>query len=243
MNAKFIHRRFAESELIRYPKLTDWKKMEFFIFGEFLIKERKFNDSKYIGILKTIASADLGLSGTDLEDFTRAYLDAVKAENQDFVSFGERYSSASNLVKAVDLYNTFGGEGMKLLAERRFTSRPVQAVERLLNLYAGQIPMVSDKLGKRFDQLESNRKFAELGMLLVKKKSFFGANLSKDLVFFLWFLDMALDQEDYAVRYLSTKTLEELERSFLSILRKSGGLHQTVLRLHRDIRIGMARFN
>ena len=243
MNAKFIHRRFAESELIRYPKLTDWKKMEFFIFAEFLIKERKFNDLKYVGILKTIAAADLGLSGTDLENFTRAYLEAVKAENQEFLSFGERYATSTNLLKAVDLYRTFGGEGMKLLAERRFTSRPVQAVERLLNLHAGQIAVISDNLGKRFDQLEANRKFAELGLLLIKKKSFFGANLPKDLVFFLWFLDMALDQEDYAVRYLSSKTIEELERSYLSILRKSGGLHQTVLRLHRDIRKGMARFN
>jgi hypothetical protein len=217
--------------------------MEFFIFAEFLIKERMFNDSKYIGILKTIAAADLGLSGADLENFTHTYLEAVKAENQEFASFNERYSASTNLVKAVELYDTFGGEGMKLLAERRFTSRPVQAVERLFNLHAGQIALISDKLGKRFDQLDSNRRFAELGLLLVKKKSFFGANLPKDLVFFLWFLDMALDQEDYAVRYLSTKKLEELERSFLSILRKSGGLHQTVLRLHRDIRIGMARFN
>jgi hypothetical protein len=243
MNAKFIHRRFAESELIRYPKLTDWKKMEFFIFAEFLIKERKFNDSKYVGILKTIAAADLGLSGTDLENFTHAYLEAVRAENKEFISFGERYSTTTNLAKAVELYDIFGNEGMRLLAERRFTSRPVQAVERLLNLHASQVSRISDKLGNRFDQLESNRKFAELGLLLVKKKSFFGANLSKDLVFFLWFLDMALDQEDYAVRYLSGRTLEELERSYLSILRKSGGLHQTVLRLHRDIRIGLVRFN
>jgi hypothetical protein len=217
--------------------------MEFFIFAEFLIKERKFNDSKYVGILKTIAAADLGLSGTDLENFTHTYLEAVKAENHEFLSFGERYSASTNLVKAVELYDTFGAEGMKLLAERRFTSRPVQAVERLLNLYAGQIAVISDNLGKRFDQLEANRKFAELGLLLIKKKSFFGANLPKDLVFFLWFLDMALDQEDYAVRYLSGRTLEELERSYLSILRKSGGLHQTVLRLHREIRKGMARFN
>jgi hypothetical protein len=178
-----------------------------------------------------------------LENFTHAYLEAVKAENKEFISFGERYSTTTNLAKAVELYETFGSEGMRLLAERRFTSRPVQAVERLLNLHASQVVRISDKLGNRFDQLESNRKFAELGLLLVKKKSFFGANLPKDLVFFLWFLDMALDQEDYAVRYLSGRTLEELERSYLSILRKSGGLHQTVLRLHRDIRIGMARFN
>lgn len=242
MNPKFIHNRFAQSELVNLPKMANWRSLEFFVFAEFLIKESRISDQKYLSILELIACSDFELNKDRASELVARYLAEVKRELHAFEQFTLKHQNQSNLVRSIELHSLYGDEGMKLLAERKFTKRPIHVVQKLMELQSTSNSPLSDSLKQRFDQLSDNRTYAELGYLVHKKRNFFGTVLSKELLFFLWFLYMALDPEDYAVRYLSTKSIEDLERTYLAYVRSNGGVHQTMVKLTREVRGGLRRF-
>jgi hypothetical protein len=96
----------------------------------------------------------------------------------------------------MELHSLYGVEGMKLLAERKFTNRPIHVVQKLMELKGSTDVPLSASLKLRFDALSENRVYAELGYLVHKKRNLFGTVLSKEIMFFLWFLYMALDPVD-----------------------------------------------
>jgi len=242
MNPKFINSRFAQAELVTLPKMVEWKDLEFFIFGTFLIKEKRFKDSKYSAILETIARTDFSLDASESKLLVARYVSEIAREEEAFELFNRKHGNQSTIARTFEFYTSYGLEGMKLLAERKFTNRPVHVVQRLIELYTTTQLSPTASLNTRFDALSSNRVYAEMGFLVAKKRAIFGAVLSKDIMFFLWFLYMALDPEDYAVRYLSTKQIEDLERTYHAYIRSNGGVHQTMVKLTREIKEGLRRF-
>jgi hypothetical protein len=242
MNPKFIHHRFAQGELVNLPKMANWRSLEFFVFAEFLIKESRISDQKYLSILEVIACSDFDLKKDEASKLVLRYLAEVKRELDAFEQFTLKHQHQSYLVRSMELHRLYGDEGMKLLAERKFTNRPIHVVQKLLELQGTTDVPLSVSLKFRFDALSANRMYAELGYLVHKKRSLFGTVLSKELMFFLWFLYMALDPEDYAVRYLSTKSIEDLERTYLAYVRSNGGVHQTMVKLTREVKGGLRRF-
>jgi hypothetical protein len=243
MNPKYINNRFAQEELISVPKMVEWKDLEFFVFGTFLIKEGRHNDAKYQTILEAIARSEFELGAQDASKLVARYIAEILREEDALAKFNRKHSGQTTIAKSFDLYTHYGLEGMKLLAERKFTSRPVHVVQKLIETYTTTQIKVTPNLSTRFDALSSNRVFAEMGLLVAKKRTLFGSVLSKDVMFFLWFLYMALDPEDYAVRYLSTKQVEDLERTYQAYIRSNGSVHQTMVKLTREVKEGLRRFD
>jgi|LauGreDrversion4_2_1035121.scaffolds.fasta_scaffold01503_2 hypothetical protein len=242
MNPKFINAQFANAMLISYPRMVEWKSLEFFVFGEYLIKQKKHRDATYLNVIKSIASHEFACTPEAASELVRKYVDLISEEEENLTQFALKYAGRTPLATALEVYEDYGLEGMRLLAERKFTKRPVQLVERLLGVHASSDASTAGSLGLRFGLLGDNKRFAEMGLLVLKRRAYFGQNLSRELAFFLWFLNLAVDPEDYAVKYVATKSVDDLERAYSSYLKKSGGLHQTVVKLTREIRAGLRRF-
>lgn len=243
MNARYLNSNFAEKHLIRHPLLRDWKGFEFFILGEFIIRTRKYQDDKYRSILHVLAQSELNMGREESAQFVSMYLLDVHNEFQQFTSFKERFKNESMLISAIRIYREYGSDGIRILQERRFINRNVVLVERLFALQESTVFDFNERLKKKLNELGPHRVLAECGVLLIKKRAYFGANLTKDHLFFMWLLSVALDPEDYASRYLATKSESDLERVYLSFVRKTGGVHQSMVKLTREVRSALRHYN
>lgn len=242
MNSKYINAYFANKHFVTFPSMVEWRKLEFFIFGEFLIRERRYDDPKYLNILKTLALSDFLCSSDQSVSLVTDYVSVIKSEALDFESFNLKYYSHSQLTAGVQIYRDYGSDGINVLNDRRFVKRSTLLLERLFAMHKSQGFIGNSSLGVRFTLLGVNGVYAEMGLLVLKRRTYFGQNLTRELGFFLWFLNLALDSEDYAVKYVASKNVEDLERTYGAFVKKNGGMHQTVVKLTREVRAGLRRF-
>ena len=115
-------------------------------------------------------------------------------------------------------------------------------VERVLSVSENSNFDFSTRLNGRIELIGPHARLVKGGYVILKKRPYFGANLSKDHRFFLWVLSVVVEPEEYAVRFLANKNLRDLDRSFMSFMRKSGGVHQTMVKLTRDIKSSIRKF-
>jgi hypothetical protein len=242
MNAHFLNNRFSEGRVVDFPILSDWRKLEFFAFAEYLIKSKRFHDHKYTEVITLVAMTDLNVDRQTAVEFVKAYIALVSKEAEDLLKFKERFSKDSTIVQGIELYDEYGSKGMKMLFERRFISRTVLNVERVLSVSENSNFDFSTRLNGRIELIGPHARLVKGGYVILKKRPYFGANLSKDHLFFLWVLSVVVEPEEYAVRFLANKNLRDLDRSFMSFMRKSGGVHQTMVKLTRDIKSSIRRF-
>lgn len=242
MNSKFINSSFVSAHLVSYPSMIEWKKLEFFVLGDFIIKERKEKDGKYSSILRSLALSEFKCSELQSKELVDNYVLLITRERHDLEAFTNKYYRKAPLVAGVEIFNDYGVEGIRVLAERKFIKRSTAVLEKLFILHRANGFIGNDSLRDRFAILGENAKYAEMGLLLLKRRGYFGQPVIRELGFFLWFLNLALDPEDYAVKYVSSKSIEDLERTYGAYLKKLGGLHQTMVKLTREVKAGMRRF-
>lgn len=243
MNPKYLNAKFAEQYLVKYPLLTEWRRLEFFVLGDFIIRTRKHGDKKYRDILLVLAETEISLPREEAIKFVTNYLALISEEYEEFLSFTSKNKLFSSLLNAIRIYREYGSPGVRVLSERKFVPRIVVQLDKLFALHGNTTFQHSERLVAKLGFLGAHQFFAECGILLVRKRSYFGANLGKEHLFFIWVLSLALDPEDYASKYVSTKSEDDLERVFLTFVRKSGGVHQSMVKLTRDVRSGLRRFD